>query len=177
MNPPASKIKDLMPKTLVLGLGNPILTDDGVGIYVVREAASRLAHHASDSEVAFVEASVGGLRLLDVLAGYDGVILVDAIQTRAGRPGDVYRLHPGDLRQSLHSGSSHDLSLADALALGRRLGITLPDDESILILAVEVEDVLTFGEACTSRVAQAVPQVVDLVMAEIPATVDPRTAC
>lgn len=149
--------------TLVLGLGNPILTDDGVGIYVVREAAARCGQDG----VAFAEASVGGLRLLDVIAGCERLVLVDAIQTRDGRPGDVYRLHPNDLRASLHSGSTHDLSLPGALALGRGIGMVLPEDENIVIIAIEVEDVLTFGEECTPVVAATIPGAVEMVLAEL----------
>jgi hydrogenase maturation protease len=67
-------------KTLVLGLGNPILTDDKVGIHVVRAAAG---HCSPANGVTFAEASVGGLRLLDLLAGYDRAVMVDAIQTRS----------------------------------------------------------------------------------------------
>jgi len=147
----------------VLGLGNPILTDDGVGIHVVRAMAAQCQR----DDVTFAEASVGGLRLLDVIAGYERVVLVDAIQTRDGRAGDIHRLHPNDLRASLHSGSTHDLSLTGALALGRGLGLTLPGDEAITILAIEVEDVLTFGEACTPAVAAAIPRAVEVVLAEL----------
>jgi hydrogenase maturation protease len=150
-------------KTLILGLGNPILTDDGVGIHVVRAVASR----CQVDGVAFVEASVGGLRLLDAIVGYERVIMVDAIQTRDGEPGDIHRLHPNGLRASLHSGSTHDLSLADALALGRGMGMTLPDDEAISIIAIEVEDVLTFGETCTPVVMAAIPRAVEAVLAEL----------
>jgi hydrogenase maturation protease len=149
--------------TLVLGLGNPILTDDGVGIYVVREVAARCGR----AGVAFAEASVGGLRLLDVIAGYGRLIMVDAIQTRGGRPGDIYRLHPDDLRSSLHSGSTHDLSLPGALALGRGIGMGVPEDEDILIIAIEVEDVLTFGETCTSVVAAVIPRAAEMILAEL----------
>ena len=152
-----------MMKTLVLGLGNPILTDDGVGIYVAREVAERCRR----DDVTVAEASVGGLRLLDVIAGYERLILVDAIQTRDGRPGDVLRLCPNDLRASLHSGSTHDLTLPGALALGRGTGLVLPDDGDILIIAVEVEDVLTFGETCTPAVSAAIPLAVDAVLAEL----------
>jgi len=156
-------------KTLVLGLGNTILSDDGVGIHVVRAVASRITHHASRLGVTFVEASVGGLRLLDCLTGYERVIMVDAIQTRDGEPGDIHRLHPNDLRASLHAGSTHDLSLPGALALGRGLGLTLPDDEAIAIVAIEVEDVLTFGEHCTPAVTAAIPRAVEAVLAELEA--------
>jgi hydrogenase maturation protease len=155
-------------KILVLGLGNPILTDDGVGIHIVRAAASRCFPVNS---VVFAEASVGGLRLLDLLAGYDRVILVDAIQTPGGRSGDVYRLGPDDLQASLHSGSTHDLSMSSALALGRGIGMALPKDEDIVIVAVEVEDVLVFGEACRPVVAAAIPRAVELVLVELKAVV------
>ena len=150
-------------KTLVIGLGNPILTDDGVGVYVAREVAARWRR----DDVAVAEASVGGLRLLDIIAGYERLILVDAIQTRDGRPGDIVRLHPNDLRASLHSGSTHDLSLPGALALGRGAGMVLPEDGDIVIIAIEAEDVLTFGETCTPAVSAAIPRAVDAVLAEL----------
>jgi hydrogenase maturation protease len=152
---------------LVVGLGNPILTDDGIGIYAVR----KLAECCRREDVDIAEASVGGLRLLDTLRGYEHVILVDAIQTRDGTPGDIHRLQPDDLRVSLHSGSTHDLSLPGALAFGRGLGMTLPEDDHLTILAVEVEDVLTFGEECTAEVTACIPRVVAAVLRELrPAT-------
>jgi hydrogenase maturation protease len=149
-------------KTLVLGMGNTILCDDGVGIYVVQEAAKRCQR----DDVDFVDASVGGMRLLDVIAGYDRIIMVDAIKTTDGKPGDIYHLCPGDL-PTLHSGSTHDLSLMGALALGRGMGMQLPTDKDFAIIAVEVEEVLTFGDECTSAVAGAIPRAVKAVLAEL----------
>jgi len=154
-------------KTLVLGLGNPILTDDGVGIHVLRAVAACCPR----SDVAFAEASVGGIRLLQVLDGYEQVILVDAIQTRGGRPGAIYRLGVTDLRASLHAGCAHDASLPAALALGRRLGMALPSDDAISIIAIEAEEVLTFGESCTPAVAEAIPRAVEEVLALLPGAV------
>lgn len=144
-------------------MGNTILRDDGIGIYVAQAAAERFQR----DDVTFDEASVGGMRLLDVLGGYERIIMVDAIKTRDGKPGDVYRLHPDDLRVSLHAGSTHDLSLPGALALGRGLGLPLPGDENFVIIAIEVEDVLTFGEECTPAVAAAIPRAVEAVLAEL----------
>jgi hydrogenase maturation protease len=153
----------MRPATLVLGLGNPILSDDGVGIHVVRAVAARCQR----DDVTFAEASVGGLRLLDTIAGYERVIMVDAIRTHDGRPGDVYRLHPTDLFASLHSGSTHDLSLPGVLALGRHMGMALPEDRSISIIAIEAEDVLTFSETCTPTVTAAIPRAIEAVLAEL----------
>jgi hydrogenase maturation protease len=149
--------------TLVLGMGNTILTDDGVGIHVMRGAAERFQQKG----VVFTQASVGGLRLLDFIGGYDRLIIVDAIQTRGGTPGTIHSLHPSDLQASLHAGSSHDLSLQGVLALGREIGLALPSKEALTIIAIEAEDVMTFGEACTPAVAAAIPGAVDMVLAEL----------
>jgi hydrogenase maturation protease len=158
---------------LVLGLGNPILTDDGVGIHVARAVAARLGSQPDLAVgVGFAEASVGGLRLLEALTGYDRVILIDAIQTADGLPGDICQLSPaqsrgaggGDARLSLHAGSTHDLSLQGALDWGRQTGLALPDDDDILIVAVEAQNVLTFGETCTPAVAAAIPRAADVVV-------------
>jgi hydrogenase maturation protease len=162
LNLPILFLGVLALKTLVLGLGNPILTDDGVGIHIVRAVAERL--HRSGVDIA--EASLGGLRLLDTVSGYNRLILVDAIQAD-GCAGQVYRLGPNALRSSLHSASSHDLGLPAAMELGRRLGMVLPEDEAITILAVEVEDVITFGETCTPLVQAAIPRVAQMVVEEI----------
>lgn len=147
-------------KTLVLGLGNPILTDDGVGVHVVRALARRnLAN-----ETTLAEASVGGLRLLEIIAGYERIIIIDAIQTADGKPGDIYQLRLDDLRASLHSGSTHDLSLPGALVYGRGVGLQLPQDENIRIVAIEAQDVLTFGEQCTPAVAAAIPRAIEMAL-------------
>jgi hydrogenase maturation protease len=151
-------------KTLVLGLGNPILADDGVGIHIVRAAAAQCS---PTNGLTFAEASVGGLRLLDLLAGYDRVILVDAIQTRDGQPGEFYWFGPGDLHASLHSGCTHDLSLPGALKLGRCLGMNLPGDKDLTFLAVEAEDVLTLTETCTPAVARAIPHAAEALLFQL----------
>jgi len=148
-------------KTLVLGLGNPILSDDGVGIRVAQELRSNLEYEGT----AVMEASVAGLDLLDLLTSYDKAIIIDAIQTREGRPGQVYRLKVEDFMATQHASLLHDVNFATALELGRRLGIPLPKE--IVVFAVEVEDVTTFNERCTPKVAQIVPVVVDMVMREL----------
>lgn len=77
-------------KTLILGLGNPILSDDGVGLGVAEELEGRL----DQQEVTVVETSMAGLSLRDLLIAYDRVIIIDAIQTVGGKAGQIYRLDP-----------------------------------------------------------------------------------
>ncbi len=149
-------------KTLILGLGNPILRDDGVGIHVAQALRERLADR---EDVVVAEASVGGLRLLDLLAGYGRVILVDAIMTPDGEPGSVYRLPGEQFQGCLHVSSSHDVDLGTALASGQRLGMSLPKE--IRIVAIEVENVHDFGEEMTPAVTAAVPKAVEAVLREL----------
>lgn len=148
-------------KTLILGLGNPILSDDGVGIRVAEELKGRL----NQPEVTVMETSIAGLSLLDLLAGYDRAIIIDTIQTRGGKVGQVYRLGPGAFDTTQHAATPHDVNFATALELGNRLGLPLP--QQIIIFAIEVEDVTTFSENCTPKVEQVIPVVVDMVIQEL----------
>ena len=151
-------------KTLIIGLGNPILTDDGIGVKVAYAVKDRLPLARQD-DITVTEASVGGLCLMEMMVGYDRVILVDAIQMPGGQPGAIHCLALDDITSAIptqHSASTHDMNLSTALEMGRRLGMALP--ETIEILAVEAEDVLTFGETCTPAVAAAIPVATDLVL-------------
>jgi len=148
-------------KTLVLGLGNPILSDDGVGIHVARALEGRL----NQQEVTVEETSMAGLSLLDLLADYDRAIIVDAIQTRQGKVGQVYRLELEAFDTTQHASTPHDVNFATALELGNRLGLTLP--RQIDIFAIEVADVSTFSEECTPEVRRAIPVCVEKVIQEL----------
>lgn len=102
---------------------------------------------------------------MEMMVGYDRVILVDAIQTRNGQPGVVYRLTLEDITSVMptqHSASTHDMNLSTALEMGRRLGLALP--ETVEIFAIEAEDVVTFGETCTPAVTAAIPVVTEMVL-------------
>ena len=112
------------PRTIVVGLGNPILCDDGVGWRIVAAAASRIR----DTRVDVRCASVGGLRLMEMLVGYDVAVLADAIVTGADTPGTVRRFRLEDLPvlRAGHTCSAHDATLLDALHLARRLGAHVP---------------------------------------------------
>jgi hydrogenase maturation protease len=148
-------------KTLVLGLGNPILSDDSVGCRV----AMALQEKLNTPDVDIKEASIAGLDFLDTLAGYDRTIIIDAIQTGRGEPGQIYRFGPEILSNTRHASSPHDVNLATALELGKKLNLSLPRD--ITIFAIEAADVTSFSEDCTPGVAQAIPECVDMVLQEL----------
>ena len=148
-------------KTLVLGLGNPICGDDGVGIRI----AEALKDKVADPQVEVAETTAAGLGLLDLMAGYQRIIITDAIRTRNGVPGQVYRLGLSDLPGPVHCATLHDVDLATALELGRRLGMEMPRE--VIVFAVEVADTTTFLEGCTPDVERAVPEVASLVLQDL----------
>jgi hydrogenase maturation protease len=158
-------IRSHLMKTLILGLGNPILTDDGVGVLVAQEIQKQLP---DGCPIDVTEVSVGGLTLMESMIGYDRVILVDAIQTENGIPGKIYKLNIEELQTispTQHSSSPHDASLITALEAGRSMGITLP--EEIEIYAVEVENVIDFSENPTPAVLKSIPILTNMIMEEI----------
>jgi hydrogenase maturation protease len=153
-------------RTLVIGLGNPILTDDGVGVKVAYAVQDALAT-SRRNDVTVAEASVGGLRLMEMMMGYDRVILIDALLHDA-MPGTVRRMTLEDLRTispTQHSTCAHDTNLVTALNMGQQIGLPLPKE--ITIYAVGVENVTWFGEHPTPAVAEAIPQVTAAVLAEL----------
>ncbi len=145
--------------TLVLGIGNILLRDDGVGVRVIEAMALT---EASDS-VEFYEGATAGLDLLEVIAGRAKVIIIDAIASD-GEPGTVLRLGPDDLLSPQSPGASvHDIGLAETLALAKHFQIT-PDE--LVIFGITPAD-LDYGLELSPQVAAVVPRVIELVRAEL----------
>ena len=153
------------PRTLLLGMGNPILCDDRVG----HELARRIAEHLGAAPGLEVEpeCTVGGLNLLDLAEGFDRLIVVDSIKTRGGRPGDWYSFDGTSLRDTMNLSNVHDANFATAMELGRRLGMHLPGDRDIHIFAAEVSENLTFGERLSPQLEDALPEVCREMLVEI----------
>jgi len=156
-------------KTLVIGLGNPILTDDGVGVKVAYELERILAtRHPPPVEIDVTEASAGGLRLMELMIGYDRAIIVDAFTNGSNVPGRMHRMTLDDLRAvspTQHSASAHDTTLVTALETGQALGMHLPKE--VVIYAIEVENVIDFSDEPTTAVSAAIPGVVTAVLQEL----------
>ena len=145
-------------KTLVLGIGNPILTDDGVGIKVAQKLKEK------NPELEVVETSEAGIALLEHVVGFEKLILIDSIKTENGKPGELYKLKLEDLNPPMNFASFHGVDVATALELGQRLGYKMP--EHISIYAIEVKDNLTFAEGCTEEVEETIPFIIRHIIEE-----------
>ncbi len=145
-------------RLLVLGLGNDILTDDAVGLLVARAVAARLG---GDAAVAVRETTEMGLALLDEIADFDALILVDAVQTGRVPPGHIHECDIADLPQ-VTATSPHFIGVGETLGFGRRLGLAMPG--RVRVIAIEVADPFTLGTEPTERVRKAVALAVERVI-------------
>ena len=144
--------------TLILGVGNPILTDDGIGIKI----AQKLEEENPELEV--IETGEGGVGILDLIMGYDRLIIIDSIKTEQGEIGELYKLEVKDLKPATDFSSSHGVDIATALELGRGLGYKMPED--ISIYAIEIRDNTTFGEKCTKEIKERIPFIAKQIINE-----------
>lgn len=149
-------------RTLLLGLGNPLLGDDGLGWKIAAAVQSKIKNQPSAIDVDFL--SVGGLALMERLIGYDRAIVIDAMTL--GQPeGTVscFDLNALPDHAASHTAAPHDATLQTAVRLGRQLGAHLPT--SITIVGVEAHNLYEFTEALTPAAQAAIPQATRIVLA------------
>lgn len=161
LEPPGAALRVASLRVAVIGLGNPLLSDDAAGLVVARGVHERLGHPAVD----LIQLPAGGVELMETLWGYRKAVVIDAIVTPGGVAGSYYEVdlsHPTACRRA---GSTHEIGILEGLALGRRLGLAVP--ESLRLYAVEVADPFTFGTRMTAAVEAAVP----VIAAEIASAV------
>ena len=154
-------------KTLVVGLGNPILGDDGVGWKVAEEVKQRLLalfeNGGQEMKVDVECLSLGGISLMEHLIGYSRAILVDSFAL--DEPiGSILILKLDDLPNysAYHTTSPHDTSLQNAIAMGKTLGAKLPDD--VMVVGIATKRIHEFSEEFSPPVAEAVPLAAKFVL-------------
>lgn len=158
-----------MKKITVIGCGQLLVGDDGFGVRVVEE----LQKIKLPENVETVDAGVGGLAILSMIEDSDEAIIVDAVHTGKEQPGFIYHFTDKELPPSnMFMLSAHDLNLVDTIHIGRemeQLGEQkMPRD--IVIIGVEINPPkLEFTTDMTPEIQKAIPEVVQMVLAEIKA--------
>lgn len=153
-----------LTKTLVLGVGNPILSDDGVGIHVVKALQKKFQNNPN---LEFDELSTGGLSLAERFVGYKNVLMIDAMALQDGVPGDIYRLTIEDFKNTIHTYCAHDCNLATAYEILKdELGAEkMP--EKVVIIGIEVEVYNEFNENLSETVQKVLPKAIALAEKEL----------
>jgi hydrogenase maturation protease len=163
-------------KTIVVGLGNPILGDDGIGWRVAEEVKKQLPSPIRaepdgeagrgagvDGEVTVEFLSLGGLSLMEHLIGYERAILIDAIASDQAQGSVILsKLSKMPDYSGLHTTSAHDTSLQNALKLGKMMGANLP--EAVTVIGIVTNQVYDFSEELSPPVAEAIPTAAKIVI-------------
>lgn len=139
-------------KTLVLGLGNELMGDDGIGIIAAR-VLSRVLRGQAD----VMGGSLHGVALLDIFVGYDKAIVIDAVCTGQYPPGTILEINPADLRPA-EVPSPHFTGLPEMFRLAEEMGLPFPSE--VRILAVEAADPFTVGGKMTPAVRRALKKLI-----------------
>ena len=142
---------------LILGLGNEILSDDGIGPRLARNFSEII----DNPEINTATACCGGLEIMEYIRGYKKVVIIDAIKTRDGKPGNVYYFTPDDFRETSNLSSIHDVNFITALRLGDILNLDLPGD--LHIIAVEITEDREFSEDLTLSLREKYPEILEEV--------------
>ncbi len=146
-------------RILVLGIGNFLRSDDGVGLHVIEA----LRKENLGDNVHLME-GLSNLDIFEALKDYEKIIIIDAIKS-GGKPGTIYQLSLKDFKdkQTVHSFSTHlNMDFPTMLELGKKVFPNkIPED--IIIIAIEVNDITTISDKCTPKVEKAIPKTVELI--------------
>lgn len=143
-------------RLVVLGVGNELVTDDGVGVHVVRCLSGELG-----DDVELIEAGTALADALDLVPDGVDVLIVDAADG-GGEPGSVYRLGLDDIA-SARGVSLHERSLPEVFAVAQVAGSTFGE---VVVLGVE-PGVVDVGEGLSPALNEKLPVVLDAVRGEI----------
>lgn len=150
-----SEIINMIPRVAVavLGLGNPVLSDDGVGLHVAAEV-ERLLREGPIAGVTVLASTRAGFDLINLLTGFTHALIIDCLDLPEPVPGRIRLMDLNSLSGSARLVGVHDISVADAFELAKVLGTEMPG--TVEIYAVEGGDTQTISEEMTPAVAAAV---------------------
>jgi hydrogenase maturation protease len=148
-------------KTLVLGLGNELYGDDGIGIHIVRLARDSLKTHQEllpdEENINFKECSLSGLALLDVIVDCDNLVIIDTIKRTNPVTGKIRVFDVTQLRH-IPGPSPHYVSVPQTIEIGKTLGLKVPSQ--IKIIAVEAKNMYNLGEGLSPKMKEAIPKII-----------------
>ncbi len=156
----------MMKSILILGLGNPLQSDDGIGSVVAQalEDVQAHGHTPLPDDVEVMDGGTPGIGLLNLVEGRRRVIIVDAAAMQQA-PGTIVRFTPDqvNLEETKRLFSLHASGIAESLALARALKVSLPE---IVVLGVQPGRI-EWGQGLSEPVQAAVPRVIEMVLREL----------
>jgi hydrogenase maturation protease len=146
---------------LILGVGNLLLKDEGVGVHVVR----RLMEMDLPPYVEVLDGGTAGLDLIDDIEGREKVVFVDTVRA-GGAPGSVYRMTMDDIDEGPDGlANIHDMDVPHLLKTAGVMGVEKPKE--IVVIGIEPKDMESISDELSPEVAEKIPKVIEVVMKEV----------
>jgi hydrogenase maturation protease len=147
-------------KIAIVGVGNILLKDEGIGVRVVRQLEST---YSFPHEIALIDGGTAGPHLLDLFSDYDDIIVIDAVQG-GERPGTIYRFRldqiSSDTTMTL---SIHQMGVLEIFSQARLLG----KEPNVTFIGIEPQDITAWGMELTPLIREKIPALIELVLKEL----------
>jgi hydrogenase maturation protease len=144
---------------ILVGLGNPIMSDDGVGLLVCRRVHGSLVEYDLDLSCG------AGLHVMDAILGYRRAVIIDSMVTGDFPVGTVVEVDPRSGVQTRRAGHSHGVGFFEAIDVARACNAPLP--EEIIVYGIEVEDPFSVGERISDKIMNRVDEIVEFIVTDL----------
>ncbi|MHA1109793.1 MAG: hydrogenase maturation protease [Promethearchaeota archaeon] len=152
-------------KTLIIGLGNPIVGDDAIGIKVV-EWLHKANQFSPNVEIQ-ADVSLSGIALVELFRGHDQVIIVDSMHTGQHPVGTVQVLHPNQFLSAQHVSDFHNMDFFTALEWGYQTFDDMPPKEKITIIGIEINYIQEFSDSLSPELQNQLDTIKNTVKSEV----------
>jgi len=133
---------------ILIGLGNPIMSDDGIGLLV----SIKVHELIPDCDLELSPA--GGFEVVDLILGYRRAVIIDSMVTGNHPPGSVLRIDTDSTLETLRTGHSHGINFLEAIEVARSCDAEMPGE--VIIYGIEVEDPFSLGQEVSESLLDAV---------------------
>ena len=146
-----------MDKILIVGIGNLLCRDEGIGVHVIQEMEKiKLPDH-----IDLLDMGTSTMDLISHLEGVKKLIVIDAMRA-GGKPGTIYKCKPEDLiPKGEQSVSLHDIGVIETLTMAKKMGMAI----ETVIIGVEPET-MDWGMELTEAVKNKIPLIIEAVLRE-----------
>ncbi|MBC8320780.1 MAG: hydrogenase maturation protease [Bacteroidetes bacterium] len=147
-----------MNNTLILGFGNPLLSDDGIGTRIVNDLKTKMDNNLFE----FSSAYICGIDIITIIKGYKNMIVVDGCMTQNSTPGELSFYTVDNYYGMAHLDNYHDVKFRDIIKLSRDLNLHIP--ENIHIVAIEIKEDMVFSKDLSPSLQNSYPEILQKVL-------------
>ncbi len=145
-------------RVLFLGIGNPILRDDAIGFIILEKIKECILSELFE----FKTEAIGGWHILDIIKGFETVIIIDSIYNNNDEIGSVAKLDLEDFAAFVRPASPHDLNIITAIELGKKMGQKMPT--RFIIFAININPQYFFGDEISEELKGNIEEIINTIL-------------